>query len=405
MAEQLEDDRALRRVCVTGGTGFIASHIVLQLLEAGVAVHATVRSKKSPNVAFLLELAERTGGTLELFEASLEKANSYDSAVQNCDTVIHTACPVVQNPADPVKELITPSVQGTLNVLASVLKEAQHQYRRNQQGDGAFAAMRVVMTSSDAAIYPSGAKSCDRVLTEADWNTTADVHSPYPLAKKLAEEAAWTFMESDEAAEVGLSMAVCNPSLVVGPPLGRRVPASCSLVCDLLVPTLPGSVPLNWPIVDVRDVASAHIAAAARRAASGRYILTSADNMYVGDMADALHEAFPQEPVPLRKFPALVLYAIALFDSRISLSWARLHANRIFFFSNERAKKELGVTFRGAKQSIQDCGKALLDSGLVRERREALAKKNKVWKGRAVLAASVSIAVLGLLWWKRRSLF
>lgn len=389
---------------MTGGTGFIASHVVLQLLEAGVALHVTVRSKKSARVRFLEEMAERTGGSLVLFEADLEKANSFDSAMQNCDTVIHTACPVVQNPADPVKELITPSVQGTLNVLGSVLKEAQHQHKRRSQGDDDFPAMRVVLTSSDAAIYPSGVV-CEKVLTEADWNTSADFHSPYPLAKKLAEEAAWTFVESDEAREVGLSMAVCNPALVVGPPLGPSVPSSCSLVCDLLVPSLPGAVPLNWPIVDVRDVAKAHVEAARRVEASGRYILSSGENMFIGDMADALHAAFPQEPVPRRRLPALVLYILALFDSRISLSWARLHANRVLHFSNQKARDELGISFISARQSIQDCGRALLEGGYVQREREEKRKNRKLWQGRVALASLAAVVLAAGVWWKRKSLF
>ena len=87
--------------------------------------------------------------------------------------------------------------------------------------------------------------------------------------------------------------------------------------------------------------------------------------MFIGDMANALHEAFPKEPVPMLRLPTLVLYFIALFDSRISLSWARLHANRVLHFSNEKARTELGITFKSARQSIQDCGRALLEGGYV----------------------------------------
>lgn len=144
--------------------------------------------------------------------------------------------------------------------------------------------------------------------------------------------------------------------------------------------------------------------------------------MFIGDMADALHEAFPKEPVPLRRLPTLVLYFIALFDSRISLSWARLHANRVLHFSNEKASKELGISFISARQSIQDCGRALLEGGYVqcaslaalgvclrltcpRKKREEKQRLRKVWRGRVALASAVAVAVLAVVWWNRKSLF
>jgi nucleoside-diphosphate-sugar epimerase len=126
-------------VCVTGATGFAASHLIKQLLEKGYTVHTTVRSlSQKERYQFLYNL-ENAETHLKLFEADLLMDGSFDEAVKNCSVVYHPASPFfLATPKDPQKELVDPAVNGTLNVLNSCSMSQT--------------IKRVVVTSSGAAL-------------------------------------------------------------------------------------------------------------------------------------------------------------------------------------------------------------------------------------------------------------
>ncbi len=129
----------MRRVCVTGAAGFIAGHVIVDLLDDGHIVHATVRDLgDDAKRAHLDELKERYSGKLELFEANLLEPGSLDAALEGCDALIHTATAVILAAPDPQKQIIDVAVKGTQNVLDSVAR--------------APSVKRIVMTSSIAAV-------------------------------------------------------------------------------------------------------------------------------------------------------------------------------------------------------------------------------------------------------------
>lgn len=108
---------------VTGGSGFIAQHLVNELLSQGIRVNATVRSlRNAKKVASLKGLQEKHSGRLQLFEADLLKPGSFKEAMQGCSVVHHVASPfmMAEMIKDGQKECVEPALEGTRNVLASV---------------------------------------------------------------------------------------------------------------------------------------------------------------------------------------------------------------------------------------------------------------------------------------------
>ncbi|MBL8632307.1 MAG: SDR family oxidoreductase [Myxococcales bacterium] len=327
-------------VLVTGASGFIASHIVRELLARGYRVRGSVRSlAKEKDFLHLraMPFAER----LELFEADLLQGGAFDDAARGCSHVIHTASPYVLDAKDPQKDLIEPAVQGTRGVLASCKK--------------AGTVRRVVLTSSMAAITDE--PESDHLLTEEDWNTKSTLErNPYYLSKTLAEKEGWKFLQEERA---GFDLVVVNPFLVIGPSYSPGLNTSNQLFVDLLKGTYPGIMNLTWGFVDVRDVALAHVLGMETATAQGRYIC-AADTISMRDVVALLDSKGWGEG---RKLPKLGLdCSVGDFAVKISSylqpkgvgSYLRTHVGRVPRFSHAKIERELGLAFRKVEQSILD---------------------------------------------------
>jgi dihydroflavonol-4-reductase len=328
-------------VCVTGASGFIASRLVLELLERGYRVRGTVRSvKKDKELAHLRGLpgaAER----LELVEADLLTPGAYDAAVAGCEYVMHTASPYVLDVKDAQKDLVDPAVQGTRNVLSAAQK--------------AGTVKRVVLTSSMAAITDE--PESDHVLTEKDWNDKSTLdRNPYYLSKTLAEKEGWRFVEADKSR---FDLVVINPFLVIGPSLSASINTSNQMFIDMLAGTYPGIMNLTWGFVDVRDVAEAHVRAMETPGANGRYICAG-ETISMRDMVALLGEHGYGEGY---KLPKIGLdCSIGDFTVKLSSylqpkgvgSYLRTHVGRVPRYDTSKIQRELGMRFRPVKASILD---------------------------------------------------
>jgi len=243
-------------VLVTGASGFIGSHIVANLLNKGRGVRATVRDVTDPDrVEHLRALPMADGGSLEIVEMDLMDSESVERAVSGCREVIHTAAVVVLKANDPQKKIVDPSVIGTRNVLDAI--------------DSAKTVECLVHTSSTAAIRPQ--KWDDgQILTTETWADDSTLeNNPYGLAKFSSEKLVREWHESKRGD--GPRMVTINPCVVLGPPLTKRhLRGSPSFVMTLLNREIPFVVPMHISIVDVRDVAEAHVRALTRGKGAGR---------------------------------------------------------------------------------------------------------------------------------------
>ncbi|XP_062115459.1 cinnamoyl-CoA reductase CAD2-like isoform X1 [Humulus lupulus] len=263
-------------VCVTGASGYIASWLVKLLLQRGYTVKASIRDlsdgKKTEHLVSLDGAKER----LQLFKANLLEEGSFDSVVDDCECVFHTASPVLLTVKNPQEELIEPALNGTLNVLRSCAKVAS--------------LKRVVLTSSMAAVLLSGTPSTpDMIVDETCFSNPIyckNLKLWYVLSKTLAEEAAWKF-----AKENGIDLISLNPGCVIGPLLQ---PITLNLIVEMILnltkeATFPNMIPY-W--VDVRDTAMAHIHAFEMASASGRYCLVGY-NIHMSETANILRQLYP----------------------------------------------------------------------------------------------------------------
>src|SRR5579863_6512695 len=256
------------RVLVTGATGFIAQHCMLQLLEAGYDVRGTARSAdRSAEVMAILsphlgDTARSRLDTLEVVAADLTSDEGWQSAVEGCRFVLHVASPLPRGAVKDENELIVPARDGALRVL-----RAAHD----------AGVERVVLTSSLSAIVYGNDRS--RVFTEADWsNLDGKRIGAYDKSKTIAERAAWDFMKGIEGSSP-MELAVINPGLVLGPLLSQDWGTSGEMVKRILAHQVPAIPNISFATVDVRDVASAHVSAMINPDAAGqRFICTEANH-------------------------------------------------------------------------------------------------------------------------------
>ncbi|RHZ11939.1 hypothetical protein DYB26_011407, partial [Aphanomyces astaci] len=265
-------------VCVTGGSGFLGSTCIKLLLERGYRVHSTVRDPRyEPKVAHLKALpgaAER----LTLFAADLLQEGSFDEAIHGAEVVLHTASPFFLT--DQTRDnLVEPAVQGTLNVLRSVAR--------------APSVRRVVLTSSTISVYGHcGTKPDSHVFTEADWSREdlmTERKMWYGLSKTVAEREAWEFMQTTSP---HFDLVAMCPTWILGPMLQPTLNESNNKIYDYMVGNTPAILNAVKALVDVRDVAMAHIAAFENPQASGRYLLIGACPTEQ-EIADAVQQACP----------------------------------------------------------------------------------------------------------------
>ncbi|KAI4306724.1 hypothetical protein L6164_029978 [Bauhinia variegata] len=270
-------------VCVTGASGYIASWLVKLLLHRGYTVKASVRDPNDPEkVEHLLQL-DGAKDRLHLFKANLLEEGSFDSVVEGCEGVFHTASPFHHNIKDPQADFIDPALKGTLNVLKSCAKSKS--------------LKRVVLTSSIAAVVYTGKPRTPEVVVDETWFSHPDICRElevwYVLSKTLAEDAAWKF-----AKENNIDMVALNPALVVGPLLQPTLNTSAAAVLNLIN---GAQTFINFSVgwINVKDVAYAHVQAFEIPSASGRYCLAERVAHY-SEIVKILRDLYPSLQLPER---------------------------------------------------------------------------------------------------------
>ena len=339
-------------ILVTGGTGYLASWIIKQLLDEGLTVRATVRNKSnSEKSKHLIKLADDSKGSLELYEADLLDDGAFDKAMTDCELVFHTASPFqMDNIKNPQKQLVDPALKGTNNVLNSVNKTET--------------VKRVVLTSSCAAIYQDAIDTVGKNTNEDAWNTKSSLkNNPYMFSKKIAEETAWKTAKAQNRWD----LITMNPGFILGPSLTNRVDSfSINTIISMLNGKNKSGVPdLAFPVVDVRDVAKAQILGAFNPNAKGRHILSSGKPLFLLEIAQILKEEYGNKYlVPTKVVPKPLMYMAAPF---MKIKWSFLRNNLGIRpeLDNSYSRKDLGIKFIPIKKSIIEHAGQIIKSGLI----------------------------------------
>ncbi|MFY0626051.1 MAG: NAD-dependent epimerase/dehydratase family protein [Reichenbachiella sp.] len=341
-------------VLVTGGSGYMASWLVKYLLEDGYKVRVTVRDLDNQDKYRHLEkIAERSPGSLEVFEANLLDPNAFKICMNGCNVVFHTASPYLMTGIkDPKKQLIDPSYEGTRNVLEAVNK--------------AHSVKKVIFTSAISAIYGDASDiihTKDNKFTEAYWNKSSNLkHQPLGFAKTVAEREAWRIHDEQSR----WKMATLNPALFVGPSLTYKSGSgSFDFVKRMANGTLKNGVPnLKYGLVDVRDVAHAHMFAAQDEYALGRFMLVSEVKSML-EVSKILSKKFGEAyPFPKDEISQRMLYFFG-FTQGYSRKMVVENVNKPLEFDNTKSRHELGVYYKPVDEALTEMLNYIVENNML----------------------------------------
>ncbi|MGN7808247.1 SDR family oxidoreductase [Flavobacterium sp. 22076] len=326
-----------QKVLVTGGTGFVAIHSILQLLNRGYQVRTTVRSLNSRDKIF--EMLKNGGITdfsqLEFIETDLTSDKNWNEAMIGCQYVLHIASPIFLRLPKNEDEMIRPAVDGTLRVL----KAARD-----------CGVKRVVMTSNFGAVGYSH-KDKNSLITEESWTDPNEKGlSTYNKSKVLAEKAAWDFIEKEGGA---LELSVINPMGIFGPSLNEDLSSGFELLKKLLDGSMKAIPDIRLGIVDVRDVAELHILAMEKPQAKGeRFLALSGGTMSLMEIVKLLKEKMPYvtTKAPAKSLPTFIIRLSSIFNDQAKAILPLVGINRNA--SNKKAKTILGWVPRTNEEAV-----------------------------------------------------
>ena len=343
----------MKKVLLTGASGYIGKHITLQLLQEGYTVIASVRapskadevrSAVQPLLPKNFDLAKK----LTFVELDLEKDAGWDTALKGIDVLMHTASPFpIASPKDE-NDLIRPAVDGTLRALKAAHKAG---------------VKRVVLTSSVAAVDGNDLPAGKTKLDETMWT---DVNHPkgsaaYTKSKTLAEQAAWEYIKTT-APEIALT--TINPALVIGAPLDKQFGSSVSIIERILKASDPLLPEVAFSLVDVKNVAEMHVTAIGIDASKNKRFLASSETMSFIEIANIIKAQYPNRKVNLTKAPNFIIRILGLFDGDIRRVVPIL--GKRILINNSQAQKVLKIKFIPAKQSIIETADYLIKNGFVK---------------------------------------
>lgn len=308
---------------VTGANGHLGFNLVKALRDGGHRVRAGVRSLSDPGKTGRLKAL----GEVELVEAELDRPEQLRAAMDGVDVLFHAAAVYVYVARGREQEILDASVKGAESALRAA----------------ADARVRKVVLTSSVVTLPftaPGAPPSD----ERHWTT--DLRVPYIRAKTEGERVAWRV-----AGELGLNMVTVLPGGILGPGFARNTPSIDVIEAMSMGALRLGAPDMNYPLVDVRDVVSAHVLAA-EQDCEGRFAAINDTQPTFRAMLEAMHAIDPKIPLPMIRMPRFMTRALPLFDrlnhamlgtpqSLTGELAASLHG-KVWNVSNRRAREKLG---------------------------------------------------------------
>ncbi len=333
------------KVFVTGASGYIAKHIILQLLLAGHNVVGSVRNMTRADevrAAVMPHLPEDIDleFALDFKVLDLTSDHGWQDALSGCTSLIHTASPFPLTSPRNEDDLIRPAVDGTVRALSAA---------------DAAGIKRVVLTSSAVAVMQANPPQ-NRTFDETDWSDPDHpTNSAYGRSKLQAERAAWAY-----ATDHKLALTTINPVLVFGAPLDTAFGSSVSIIQRLLRGKDPMLPKIGFPIVDVKDVAKMHVAALTNDETHGMRILANSGFLWFNQVAETLQKAYPSRKITTRVAPNFLIKLMARFDQELRVVVPFLDVMQSV--SNLRARRILGIEFTTPRDSIRQTAAFLIEN-------------------------------------------
>ncbi len=339
-------------VLVTGGTGYIAGELIKQLLARDWTIHTTVRNK-AKSEAGLYERFGQPGERLKVFEAELMSDAGWAEANAGCTHVAHVASPLSTRTPKDENDMIVPAREGTLRALRFAK---------------AAGVKRFVQTSSIAAIA-YGRSEKEYTVTEADWTNVDDPDvTPYAKSKTIAERAARDWVAAEGAKDGhSLEFVSVNPVLVLGPVDSSDFSPSVEPIKLLLNGSVPRAPDIGFGVVDTRDVADLHVRCLEQPGLGGERFIAAGKFMKMIDVADALRAGLG--PLNTRKAPRKTMPSwMASLFMLINAEFRSIknEIGKVRHSDASHAEKVLGWKTRPVEESIVDCGRSLIDHGVVK---------------------------------------
>lgn len=333
-------------VLVTGASGFIAGHCIIALVNRGYRVRGTLRSlSKADHIRKTLAPYIDCVDNLEFAAADLSNDKGWVEAAAGCDYLIHMASPLPRTPPKSDDELILPARDGALRVL---------------QAGVTAGVKRIVMTSSVAAVLYGLPRDGSRVYDDSDWSQLQPWVGAYEKSKTIAERAAWEYMKNQS-----VEFTTINPGLVLGPILEADYGTSGELVRKLMLREIPGIPDVGWAVVDVRDVADAHVAALRAKNAPGYRHICTIGHVSMREVAAILKEVY--EPrgykIPTMHVPGWLLRIVGKFDKTASLAVQELGLRQDVDVS--RTRENLGWNPRTLRTMVVDMAESMIKHKVV----------------------------------------
>jgi dihydroflavonol-4-reductase len=326
----------MTKLFITGATGFVGSHVARLAVEEGANILCLARPTST-----LSHLPKEA----TVIEGDLRRPEGFASALKGCDAVIHVAADYrlwVPDPADMYKA----NVEGTRDLLR-LAREA--------------GVPRVVYTSSVATM---GFKTDGTVVDETTPVSEADMIGHYKRSKWMAEQ------EAIAAARAGQDVMILNPTTPIGSHDTKPTPTGRILV-DFLNKNFPAYVDTGLNLVDVREIARAHLVAVERGTPGERYIL-GGENLTLKQILDRL-AAITGLPSPKHRVPHAVAMAFAFFDENITgklrgkepratVEAVRM-GKKMMFASSAKAERELGFMVRPVDEAMRSAVEWFVGNG------------------------------------------
>jgi dihydroflavonol-4-reductase len=340
---------SMDRILVTGASGFVAKHIIGELLRAGYQVRGTVRSRArlSGIKDAIAELAPGREQHLEIVEADLLEDAGWSAAMAGCAAVMHVATVIVAEEPKDASIVIRPAVEGTERILRFAL---------------ASGIRRVVMTSSISTVgYGHGHDSGVRTYTEADYTNLENMRHPwaYCIGKTRAEQAAWAYARSRD-----MQLTTIHPGAILGPATDPQTSISLGLVSGLLDGSTPAMPCIGFAISDVRDVAAMHLAALQTPQSIGQRYLCTAPYTRFDEVAGILRRAYPDYPVTLKSVPDWIMRLVALTGGPVRQIINDIGNEK--HFDGSKGERLLGRPYFTVEEAVLSAADSLIRFNLVK---------------------------------------